>query len=249
VPDRSSLSHPTAPALNRAAVLGLQHSHGNAHVARLLVQRDDAVTGTDEEKKRFGEIKKILEAIPTGKEAIAVLDKHKVKITFDAAGGADYDPSTNSITVDSNRTNARIALSLVHELNHARYEKEGLTADVTKLSREEYVKRLVEEEAEGVVKSIEAKIELEGTKIDLTGASYPLEAEYRKAYKKAVDAAKAKDPKAAEADLKKLGRAAGKARVTKGFMDGEVVGSKSRQSYPDKYGKHWDDVNKKPAGK
>jgi hypothetical protein len=242
--DLSPLPHPTAPTLKPAAVLGLQHSHGNAHVARLLVQRDDAVTGTEDEKKRFGEIKKILDAIPTGKEAIAVLDKHKVKIKFDAAGGAEYDPSTNSITVDSNESNAEAALTLVHELNHARYEKEGLGADAEKMSREDYVKGMVEEEAEGTVKSIEAKIELEGTKIDVSKATFPMEKEYRKAYKKAVDAAKAKDPKTSEEDLKKVGRAAGKARVTKGFMDGEVVGSRSGKTYPAKYGEHWDAMKK-----
>src|SRR5687768_1511006 len=92
------LGHPTTRHWCSAAVLGLQRTNGNAHVARLLIQRHDAVVGTDDEKKRFGEIMKVLEATPTGQEAIKVLDTHKVMIDFDASVGTSYDSSTNTIT-------------------------------------------------------------------------------------------------------------------------------------------------------
>jgi hypothetical protein len=114
-------------------------------------------------------------------------------------------------------------------------------------------KKMVEEEAEGTVKSIEAKIELEGTKIDVSKASFPLEQKYREVYKAAADAARAKLPKHRgligtmidEERLKEVGRKAGNERVIKGFMDEEVVTSNTKESYPNYYGKFWDKVNKK----
>jgi hypothetical protein len=200
---------------------------------------------TSEQKKRFEEIKKILETIPTGQEALKLREKYKVKVELSAPGGGSvYDSSSNTMFIDPNHSNQRAALAFVHEMNHARYHHEGLSADVKSLSREEYVKKMVEEEAEGVIKSIEAKIELEGTTIDVSGTSYPLETEYRQAYKAAVDAAKLKDPTTSEEDLKRIGREAGKKRVTKGFMDGEVRTSNTKETYPDYYGKYWDKVNK-----
>ena len=226
----------TSQKLRQDAVLQLQRSSGNAQVARFLVQRDPE----DDNKKRFDEIKKILEAIPTGKEALSLMEKYKVSVKFIAGGGSYYSASNNSMVIDSNHAAARAALAFVHEMNHARYRHEGLTADIKSLGRQEYIRKMVEEETEGVVKSIEGKIELEGTTIDVSKTSYPLEKEYREAYKKAVDAAKAKNPELSAEELKKLGRKAGKERVIKGFMDGEVRTSNTKESYPDYYGKAWD---------
>lgn len=250
----SLLDHPAAPGLGAAAVLGLQRTHGNGHVARLLVRRfpllvgvesDQATAeipfvGTDEEKTRFDAIKTIMEASPTGQEALAILGKYAVQVYFVATGGSSFSPSTNKIKLNSTHSDERAALTMVHEANHARYKHEGLSADIMALSREDYVKQKVQEEAEGAVKSIEAKVELEGTTIDVSKATFPQEQEYREAYQKAIDAAKASDPAATEDDLKKRGREAGKARVIQGFMDGEVVTSTDGKSYPDYYGDAWD---------
>ena len=199
---------------------------------------------SDAQKKRAEAINKILETIPTGKEAIAIGKKYDVKLA-ESKEGSKYDPPSNTIYISSAEDDKEAALTFVHEMNHAKYAKEGKSADVEKLGKEEYVKKWVEEEAEGTVKSIEAKIELEGTKIDVSKTGFPLEAEYRKAFKDAVDAAKLKDPKKSEEDLKKIGREAGKARVTQGFMNGEVVGNISKKPYPDKYREYWDKVHAK----
>jgi hypothetical protein len=205
----------------------------------------------EQEKKKLEEMKTILDASATGKEALKLMEDHKVAVKFKPGGGSYFDSSSNSMVIDSHETAANSALTFVHEMNHARYHHEGLSADVTSLSREDYVKKMVEEEAEGTVKSIEAKIELEGTKIDGSKASFPLEKEYRKAYKASIDAAKAKLPKRGligtmidEARLLVAARIAGKERVIKGFMDGEVVTSNTKESYSKYYGKYWDKVNK-----
>jgi hypothetical protein len=216
-------------------------------------KKEDAKKKKEEqEKKKLEEMKTILDASATGKEALKLMEDHKVAVKFKPGGGSYFDSSSNSMVIDSHETAANSALTFVHEMNHARYYHEGLSADVSSLSREDYVKKMVEEEAEGTVKSIEAKIELEGTKIDVSKASFPLEKEYRKAYKASIDAAKAKLPKRGligtmidEARLLVGARIAGKERVIKGFMDGEVVTSNTKEPYSKYYGKYWDKVNKK----
>ncbi|MEQ8755500.1 MAG: DUF4157 domain-containing protein [Coleofasciculus sp. G1-WW12-02] len=202
-------------------------------------------TKEEEDKKRFEEIKKVLDTIPTGKEALKLMDNYAAGVNFAAGGGSYYDSASNSMVIDSNEPPAKAALTFVHEMNHAKYHHQKLSADVSSLSREEYVKKMVEEEAEGTVKSIEAKIELEGTDIDVSKASFPLETEYREAFKAAVDSEKTKNIDVGEEKLKTVGREAGKKRVTQGFMNGEVVTSNTGESYPDYYGKYWDKVNPK----
>jgi hypothetical protein len=91
------------------------------------------------------------------------------------------------------------------------------------------------------VRSIQAKIELEGTPINVSGATFPLESEYRVAYRAAYDAAKAATPTAPEADLRRTAREAGRRRVVQGFMNGEVtVSIPPNPTYPVYYGQEWD---------
>ncbi len=209
----------------------------------LRLQRCDKASKAD--KKKIAETKKILDTIPTGKEALAIQKKYKVGIKIAKGKGYYFDPSSNTVVLDESHSAARSALDFVHEMHHAKYHHEGLGADASKLGRHAYIKGKVKEEAEGTVKSIEAKIELEGTKIDVSRAVFPLEAEYRKAYKTAVAAAKAKDPKISEADAKKKGKAAGRKAVFDGFMNGKVTTSTTNETYPDYYGKYWDKVHTK----
>lgn len=192
----------------------------------------------------FEQIKAVLKDIPTGKEALKRKEEYKTKVVFKAGGGSFYSSSTSTMTIDSGHTAKRAALTFVHEMNHAYYHKAGLKPRITKTTRAEYIKRKVAEEAEGVVKSIEAKMELEGAKVDVAGLTYPLEKQYKEAYKKK----KEEVVKAGEKDEAKIAasaRIAGKARVTKGFNDGEVVTSNSGDSYPVYYGNSWDKYNPK----
>jgi hypothetical protein len=199
---------------------------------------------TEGEAFLFADLKRICKAVPTGMEAIAIMDTHSVGYIYGAAGGGSFfDSPTNKMTLDPNEDTTNAALTFVHEMNHAKYFHEHRSADVMKLSKKAYVKKMVEEEAEGTVKSIEAKIELEGTTIDVSGAGFPLETQYRQAYQAAIDKLKKKKKKPPYSDdeLKKQGRAAGKQRVIKGFMKGEVQTSNTGESYPVYYGKDWKD--------
>lgn len=193
----------------------------------------------------YAQIKAICDTIPTGVEAIKRKEDYNIGVEFIAGGGSYYDSAGGKMIIDANESAGDAALTFIHEMHHAYYDKEGLGANVVDLSRDEYVAGMVKEEAEGTVKSIEGKIELEATDFDTSGVGFPLETEYRTAYKTAYDAAIA--GKKSEEEAKADARKAGMERVIKGFMDGEVVTSNSGESYPDYYGNYWDTVH--PDGK
>jgi hypothetical protein len=177
------------------------------------------------------------------------MTKYSVDYAFGPAGGGYfYNSSSNMMTFDSGHSVTLCALDFAHELNHAKYFHEHKSADIMTSSRKDYVQKKVEEEAEGTVKSIEEKIELEGTTINVSGTSFPLETQYRQAYKAAVDAATRKDPKLPPDKAQSIGRAAGTARVVAGFMKGEVtVSIPPNPTYPTYYGNAWDRAHpKKP---
>lgn len=209
----------------------------------LRLQRCGKNKPGEPDEKRLGEIRKILETIPTGKEALKIMTDYNVEVRFRNGGGTAYVEASNIMVIDSTEPSATAALNFVHEINHAKNRNEKTAADPKVGTRADYIKKRIEEESEGTVKSIEAKMELEGTTIDVSKATFPLEAQYRAAYKAAVDAAKAANPAISEADLKKIGREAGLKRVIKGFTDGEVITSNTKEKYSDYYGKDWDNMH------
>jgi hypothetical protein len=252
---RSSQQSVLAPVeeLTPEGILTLQRTVGNRTVTVMLTQTatemvQRMVKGSKKFKKKFKEAEKVLNASKTGKEALVIVAQYKIDVKEGTAGGgSEYSASSNAMKIDPKETAVEVALTFVHEVNHAKAYHEGKWADPKKLSREDYIKAEIKEEADGTVKSIETKIELEGTKIDVSKASFPLERQYRKAYKAAVDQAKATDARKRRSELKRIGRKAGRARVIKGFYDGEVIISTSKApvTYPDYYGKIWDKKNKK----
>ena len=194
-------------------------------------------------KSRFEAMKPILEKSQTGREALKIKNDYKVGSKYHKSGGSYWDHTSRSMMLDTTENVTESALTFVHEINHAKYDLTGKSADVHALSRDDYVKQMVAEEAEGTVKSIEAQEELHEAKVNVSHASFPLASQYQQAYKDAVKNAKASNPHISAAELRQMGRDAGKARVTKGFMDGEVVTSNTQEKYPDYYGKYWDAVH------
>jgi hypothetical protein len=232
----------------------LQRVPGNAGTA--------AVVQRDKDKEKLAEIESILKATSVGQEAWALKEKYKVGVKFKSGQGTFYDGSPNTMVIDSTYSPARAALSFVHEMNHAEAKHKGTSANAGKLSRESYIKTQVEEEANGVVKSIEMKIELKGTKIDISKASYPGEEEYGKAYNAAVmlfakdvdfgfggddtvgyRTGANRDSRISLHEINRLAKDAGRKKVIEMFMDGTFKTSTSKESYPDYYGKYWDKAN------
>ena len=199
------------------------------------------MTGADQE--RFNEIREVLNLMATGQEALALVEQYGIAIRFEAGTGSYFNPTTNQIVVDSNHEPVRAALTLVHETTHARYRHEGSAADITADGRQEYVEIKVTEEVEAVVKSIEAKMELEAAGPDVAELRYTLEYPYRMAHEDATAVALSEHPGLDKQALESIGRSAGQQAVFAGFMDGKTWTPHTKQSYPDYYGEAWDKAN------
>lgn len=188
----------------------------------------------------FQPVQALLARIPSGERALALMDQYQVGLRLQSGKGTYYLASSNTIVIDNGAGAMRAALSFIHEINHARYWHQGLRADINSMPQEEYARLRVEEEAEGVVMSIEAKMEFQRVGLDGGDLSYPLEAAYREAAQRARNAANSQDWGISEAELAEIGRAAGMAAVFEGFMAGKVWTSHTLEPYADFYGQCWD---------
>jgi hypothetical protein len=193
--------------------------------------------GASDDAKKLQAMKDLLNKSATGAAAVKFFEDKKLKADFVAGGGSFWDGTR--MVIDGNEGTEDAALTLVHEINHAKATLDGTTPDIMKETRAEYVRKLLEEEAHGTIDSIKTKNELVAGGVAIT-AVFPLEAKYNEAYKKATEELAKANPKATPAELKAAGEKAGFDRVEKGFKDGEVIGSKSKIPYPDIYGKAWD---------
>jgi Putative metallopeptidase family (DUF6782) len=189
---------------------------------------------------RLKKMEEILAKSPTGKSMAEKAKKAGTEFYTGPAGKGSVT-SGKKIIIDKNESPTQAALTYVHEAHHATNPK----PDAKKVKKDEYVKAMVKEEADGTVLSIETKNELKAGGVDTKGAKFPLEAEYNSAKKNAMDAAKKKDPKISSDDLEKVGKEAGRQRVVEGFNKGQVVTSNTKEKYTDYYGKDWEKQNKK----
>ncbi|MCX7640412.1 MAG: type VI secretion system tip protein VgrG [Pyrinomonadaceae bacterium] len=195
------------------------------------------------EDPRITEIRNTLQHSERGRHALEVYDRYGVIPSFNPGKGSFFNGSTNTVNLDPSQNTITSALTFVHEMNHAEEYHERRTGDVHKQSKQDYINEMLQEEVDGTVASIEAKIELKQNGVDVSNAHFPLENEYLQAYQDAVNSAINNNPNLSESELDAIGRAAGRDRVMKGFQDGEVVTSTNGQKYPDYYGSYWDQVN------
>jgi hypothetical protein len=159
--------------------------------------------------------------------------------SIEMGGASFYASETGKIDIGGAQSAEDMALALAHEVIHAKYDKEGQRANISIDTRADYVGKMVEEEAAGVVGSIEVKRDLQAAGRTVTATS-PLEAEYAAAYKKALDELKESKPSANSAALDAAGKAAGLEAVRNGFKTGKVVTADTNERYPDYCGKAWD---------
>lgn len=190
-----------------------------------------AISNTD----RWNKIETILNKSDIGKSALKFKKDKSIAVNYAAGTGSFY--SGGAMTLDTNETPEDSALTFVHEMNHAMYDKKGISANVMKLGRAEYVDKMLDEEVQGVIVAIEAKGEIIASGTSVT-AIPPLESTYTTAYKSAISAKK--NDTAAKAD--------GRAAVKKAFTGGSVTTSNTHESYPVYYGKFWDKCHPKGGG-
>jgi len=197
------------------------------------------------DERKLLDIKELLKKSATGAAAVKFMEDKSVNIEFASGGGSFWDGT--KMVIDRTYSTAQAALDVVHEVNHTRTTLAGTTPDIMKLTRDDYVKARLEEEARGTVDSIKTKNELVAGGTAITTV-YTREAEYNAAYKKATEDLAKADPKATAADLKAAGEKAGSDAVLKGFTDGSVLtGTRPPTPYPEYYRKDWDKFHPAPA--
>jgi hypothetical protein len=120
------------------------------------------------------------------------------------------------------------ALTLIHEANHARYDKEGRRADAKKLSRDDYIEAKIAEEVDGTLQEVQAVRELRSA--GYSGPPPAGELEYDSAYQNA------KASGASDAEAEQAGRDA----VERAYSSGKLLATTNGQTYSELYGNSWD---------
>lgn len=206
---------------------------------------------TAEDRAQLRQIELVLNTVPSGRNALALMEKYQVRVKFIPGSGSYYLSSPNTVVidavVDANHGPERAALTFVHEMSHAQYVQEGLAADIWSDTREEFIELKLAEEAEAVVRSIETKAELHKAGLDVGPVTYPLEEAYWDGFRVATKSAAAQNGDVTVSELLAIGREAGKQTVVDGFMNGQVWASNSLQPYPEYYGTDWDSKNATPC--
>ncbi len=221
---------------------------GIASEAAVSVQRQGttapADAGTAPATKSFDEIVRILNGAPTGQEALAIRQQYSVKVNLKPNVGIGYYPDTNTVNLDATRTPQFLALAFAHEMNHAKIAKDTKpSAERAKtMSKDEFVKSMLKEEAESDVKTYDVKYELQNSDVDLTDAlpspKDKLEQLYRDTIINEAIRARLDDPAKTGTELLKIGKATGKQAVIDRYQNGPE-GQRHREHYE----KQWDSAN------
>jgi hypothetical protein len=198
-------------------------------------------------------IQDTLNASATGMWAMKILDKWKIPVDWEYTGVGSFHQG-GKIYLNKSLGVGAAAMTMMHEAQHADTFKSGKQADRTKLGRAEYVKQSIADEAEAVVRQVEGLAVTTGLGVDMTGNSVGqgLKDRYLKAFYAKRDELRKTNPEMTTAQINEICRKTTRdGEVTNWFYDGTFTVSveETPTSYPDFYGKQWDDVNKPPAKK
>lgn len=183
----------------------------------------------------------ILRKTPAGREALEKAEELGVEFELSSPGdGTWYDPVTNKMYVDPSTNQDLAAQSYVHELTHAKQHANGRFPDPSSTTRDEYVEKSLECEAEALVAEFE--YEKERWLLDTVMGS-EAERAYWKAYRSKTKELEVSSPEMSEDDRHKLAYEAGKEQVLEHYRDGSLRTSTTGQSYVEYYGEAWDRRN------
>jgi hypothetical protein len=180
-------------------------------------------------------LKAFLNGCPTGAAAVKYIEDHKLSVEF-CGGHATFCRETKIVVGDA-WSAASAALSLVHEVHHARTSIEGAGANVRTDTRDDFVDKMLRDEVGAKIDAVRARNELvaNGT---LKPGGYG--AEYNNALKTAVDALRRENPSASETEVAAAGEKAGYDAVRKHFTEVART-SNSNELYPDYFRRMWDE--------
>ena len=191
----------------------------------------------------------ILFGTPTGRTAVWRFNEMGIKYEINTSVLSEYyhgdKPEERELRLNANEPIEEMALTFVHEVNHAWYHHTGKTADISSLGRQEYIDANIHEEAEGAWLAIEAKMELEGSVHDNKHLTHPQDKKYIAAYNKHYAELKAKGE--TDQNAQKGAKEYARKKIKEGFYDGTVGvgdGKGGWQTYVSYYGKEWDDHHK-----
>jgi hypothetical protein len=194
-------------------------------------------------------IQDTMRASDTGTWALDSVEKWKIPVDYEFKGQGSFHQG-GKIYINTTLGIGAAALTMMHEAQHADTYKSGKQADRSKLSREEYIKQSIADEAEAVVRQIEGLSVTEGLGVDMSGnpITDALKQRYLKAFYKKRDELKAGKPSMATAEINNVCRTSTRdGEVTSWFSDGTFVTSTNNNSYTVFYGNQWDEVHKAPG--
>lgn len=201
------------------------------------------------EVRGWDAVEELLQQSAVGRDALRYAREHNVEVRLVPGIGSQFNPPSGPIDLNTDGGAEDMALTFVHEVNHARGAASGAQPNVSTAPRATYVNGMIAEEVDGTVASIETKRELVAAGRPVT-ATFPLEAEYTAAYNTASAAFAAANPGSTPAQRDAAGRAAGRQAVLDGFNNGSVIAGNTQPptTYPQYYGQYWDSVNAPAAG-
>jgi hypothetical protein len=199
--------------------------------------------------EKLGAIATLVASTDIGRKAIDFVRASDIKLAFSDQPGASWDSGTKTLTLSNSDSIAENALAGIHELNHARAYFEGTTPQIanfpnTKEGRAEYVKAMLNEEADGTVQSIKLLNELERSypwlKLDT-----PLAHEYNQAFSGAFiksQMAFSSSSSQKRADPWASGEKAGRQVIQSTFQGGSsaVIDAAHGGSHAEHYGAQFD---------
>ena len=196
--------------------------------------------------EQLGEIQHILDTIRTGRAALKTLEQQQISVRFGSGSGSHYVLEEKTIVLDSELDTVLAALVLVHEATHVKYSAEERDPDPSSLPRDEYVRRMLEEEAEAEMAKVQAKMELKeaGTYVPEIVAAY-----FEWLLKRAYRREKAAHSDLSQDELEKVVRRVVGGEAVDGLMTGVVLASTEDIPYPVLYGSYWDAVNNARVGR
>jgi hypothetical protein len=196
-------------------------------------------------------IEDTLRASATGMWAQGIVDKWKIPVDYDYGGVGSFHQG-GKIYINKSLGIGAAAMVMMHEAQHAKTFMSGTQASLTKLSRADFIKQSIADEAEATVRQIEGLAVTTGLGVDMTGNAVGegLKQRYLKAFYAKRDELKKANPEMDTAQINAICRTATRdGEVLSWFYDGTFVVSveKTPTSYPVFYGKQWDDVHNPPA--
>ncbi len=193
-----------------------------------------------------------LNTTDTGRWALGVIDKWKIPVDYNYAGVGSFHQG-GKIFINKNLSIDAATLVTFHEAQHANTYKSGTQADVSKLSRAEFITKMIADEAEAVVRQIEGSVPMvaKGASLAGSGINQGLIDKYRAAFYAKRDELEAANPTMTRAEINNRCRIhARDTEVTNWFHDGTFVtstGGAANVTYSQHYGNEWDKVHNPPS--